>query len=391
LFTRPRFPKLLGMASTLHLICGSDDFLVEQKARQIVETSVPEAERALGLEMVDGRVDTVDAARAAIRQVLEAVQTAGFFGGTKLTWLKNASFLSPLVAPGDSDTVKATLAELTACIKAGLPEGQRLLITALTIARNSAFFKACQTAGEVMDFGGGERPWEQEKLARERLEGLLGKFGLHMADDVRDRFLARTGTATRLMVQELEKLSLYLGKTPAEVTAEQVDAVVSMGREAEAWDLTDAVGQRNPANVIRSLRQLQTQDENAIKLAAMVETRVRDLLVLRQAIDQGWLQVRSGGRGATCQWLDPMPPEADALLRALPKDPRQVPPFIQGKNAAQASLYTLNELRRARHLLIELREKLVSSSVSPDLLIEMALLRIVGGRKVAGAPRRPAA
>ena len=48
-------------------------------------------------------------------------------------------------------------------------------------------------------------------------------------------------TVTEPNFTEKAQLSLYLGKTPAEVTPEQVDAVVSMGREAEAWDLTDAV------------------------------------------------------------------------------------------------------------------------------------------------------
>ena len=43
----------------------------------------------------------------------------------------------------------------------------------------------------------------------------------------------------------------------------------------------------------------------------------------------------------------------------------------------QAVRYTLNELRRARHVLIELREKLVSSSAPPEILLEMALLRLV--------------
>lgn len=379
------------MAATLHLIYGADDYLVEQKARQIVDASVPEAERALGLEVVQGRVESQDAAIAALRQCLEAVQTAGMFGGTKLTWLKNASFLNPLASPGDSEGVKARVADLTAHIKAGLPEGQRLLITALSIARNTSFFKACQAAGEVSDFGGGERSWELDKIGRERLDGLLGKFSLRMSEDVRARFLARTGTTTRLMVQELEKLSLYLGRTTDEATAADVAAVVSVGREAEAWDLTDAVGWRDAKGVIASLRQLQTQDENAIKLAAMVETRVRDLIVLRQALDLGWLQVRAGSRGPSCQWRDPLPAEADALLRALPKDPRTVPAFIQGKNADQATRFTLNELRRARHVLIELREKLVSSSTAPDVLIEIALLRIVGPSKKNGGPRKTAA
>ena len=181
------------MPANLHLVCGADDFLVEQKARAIVDAGVPVAERALGQEVLDGRVESADAASDVIRKCIEAVLTIGFFGGAKLVWLKNATFLNPQVRPGDNDGVKARVAELTAHIKGGLPEGHRLLVTAVSIARNSAFFKACQAAGEVSDFGSGEKAWEQDRLLRGRLEGMLRTFGLQMSEEVRERFLQRVG------------------------------------------------------------------------------------------------------------------------------------------------------------------------------------------------------
>ena len=95
------------MPANLHLVCGADDFLVEQKARAIVDAGVPVAERALGLEVLDGRVDSADAAVEVLRKCIEAVLTIGFFGGAKLVWLKNATFLNPQVRPGDNDGVKA--------------------------------------------------------------------------------------------------------------------------------------------------------------------------------------------------------------------------------------------------------------------------------------------
>ena len=375
----------IEMPVSLHLVCGSDDYQVEQRARKIVDTGVPVAERALGLEILDGRVDSADAAIACIRKCIEAVQTPGFFGAGKLVWLKNASFLNPQVRPGDNDNVKARVAELTALIKSGLPVGQVLLITPVSIARNTAFFKACQVAGEVSDFGGSEKPWEQERQAREQLAGLLREANLQMTEEVRERFLQRAGTSTRLLVNELEKLRIYVGKGTDQVKAEDVDAIVSVGREAMAWDLTDALGARDAVKLIQSLRQLQAQNENAIGLVTMAEKRIRELIVLRYAIDQRWLQARDSERGPFCKWNETLPAEADALLGALPKDPRTVSAFIQSKVAVQANRYTLNELRRARHVLIELREKLVSSSAPPEILLETALLRLVAPR--AGAAR----
>jgi len=369
------------MPVPLYLVCGVDDFLVEQKSRAIVDAGVPAAERALGLEVLDGRAEKVEDAVAVLRKCMEAVLTVGFFGGAKLVWLKNATFFNPMVRPGDSESVKERVVELTALIKKGLPEGQCLLISTVTVARNTSFFKACQAGGEVVDFGSGEKPWEQEKLARERLDGLLQEFGLTMTEDVRERFLQRAGTATRYMVNELEKLLLYKGKGAEGVSAEDVDAIVSIGREAMAWDLTDAMGERNAVKLVKALRQLQAQEENAIGLVTMAESRIRELLVLRQAIDQRWLVAHESERGPYCKWNENLPAAADQLLASLPRDPRSVRPFIQSKTAVQATRYTLNELRRARHVLIELRERLVSSSAPQEVLIETALLRVVAPRR----------
>ena len=53
-------------------------------------------------------------------------------------------------------------------------------------------------------------------------------------------------------------------------------------------DLVD----RDAVKLMQALRQLQAQDENAIGLVTMTESRIRELIVLRYSIDQRWLEVR---------------------------------------------------------------------------------------------------
>jgi len=118
------------------------------------------------------------------------------------------------------------------------------------------------------------------------------------------------------MASELEKLSIYLGRGGVEVSERDVDAIVSVGREAEAWDLTDAIGERDPVKLARALRQLQSQEESAIRLVAMVESRVRDLMVMRTALDRNWIRARDLYAVEKI-----LPPEADAMLGGLTKDP----------------------------------------------------------------------
>lgn len=364
--------------SRLHLVCGEDEFRVAEKAQAIVDAWVPEADRAFGLEIIDGRVDTVETVVKAVRQCVEAVQTAGFFGGGKTVWLRNAEFLAGGGRSFDSDTVKEMIAELAELIKGGLPEGHALLVSARSVPRNSALFKVFQKTGTVSDLGSGGKPWEIERAAKEHLGHVLARLGLEMSDGVREAFLARVGVDTRLILQEIEKLSLYRGG-PGKVTAEMIEAVTSVGREAEAWDLTDAFGERDPVKLTGALRRLEEQDEPPIKLSAMLDGRVRDLIVLRAALDNRWVSV-TGGR---VEWRGELPREAEIALAAMGHDLRAQSPFSVAKRVAQARNYTLNELRAARHHLMELREKLVSTSLDARFLLETSLLKIVGPRKGA--------
>lgn len=366
----------------LQLVCGDDDYLVAEQARAVVDAWVPEADRAFGLEIVDGRADTADGVVSAIRQCMEAVLTVGFFGGGKAVWLRGADFLAGGGRSFESSTVKKSIAELTERIRAGLPEGQSLLISARSVPRNSALFKAIQAAGKVTDFGAGGKTWEKEKAAREHLGGFLARFGLEMDESVRDAFLARVGSDTRMILREVEKLSLYRGG-PGRIAAADIEAVTSVSRDAEAWDLTDALGERDRGKLTRALRRLEEQGESAIKLSAMLDGRMRDLIVLRAALDNAWVSVRNG----KAAWSSELPREAELAFAAMPSDLRAQQPWRATKLLAQAARYTLNELRAGRHYLMEMREKLVSTALDERFLLETTLLKIVAPPKARGLAR----
>jgi DNA polymerase-3 subunit delta len=359
-----------------YLVCGDDDYLIDVKARALVNELVPPAERALGLEIIEGRAQSADDVVKLVKACLASVQTAGLFGGAKLTWLRDAGFLAGSGRSFESDLVKEAIAQLTALVKGGLPEGQRLLVTACGIPRNSALFKAFQAAGGVTDFGAAGKPWEQAGQAIARVRELLPGLGLTMDAGVCAEFVERAGFNTRLLVQELEKLRAYVGPKGA-VQAADVRAIVSISHAAEANDLTTAVGERKLKEMIPILRRLFDQGESGIKLAVMVEGRVRDMLVMREALDRKWISVRQKGSMPSAEWLPNLPPEAEEMLAPLDPDPRTRTIWQLGRPAAQAQNYTLTELRRARHLLIELREKLVSSSLPEAFLVETTLLKIL--------------
>jgi DNA polymerase III delta subunit len=383
------------MAPSAHLICGDDEFLVAEAAQALVDRLVPPDARALSLEIVDGRCGNIDEAVAALRRCRESVATPGFLGEGKTTWLRDASFLLPRGSGRSAETeedveddegsggqegdaagqgaLKNLLAAFAADVKRGLPAGQSLVVTTTRIARNSVFYKAFATTGEVQDFGSGLKGWALRKAAAERLARLLEEAGLQLDAGAQEAFLARAGTDTRLLASEVEKLRAYVGRS-GKATAADVAAVVSLGRESEAWDLMDAFGRRSAAALAAEARRLLDESRSPIYVCAMLESRVRELLLVRESLDRGWLRLKPGGRNAEPDWSG-LP---DSLSAAGgKKDMRKLSPWQIEKLARQAETWRLPELRLARYWLVELRERLVSSTAPGGVLLEAALLQCV--------------
>jgi DNA polymerase-3 subunit delta len=356
--------------SGLFLVYGEDEYRVRTRAKELVDGLCPPAEAAFGLEIIDAAVENAAEGILAVRRCLEALRTVGFLGGRKVVWLRDATLFTAEMAAD----LKAAVEELTTQIKAGLPAGQTLVISAQKVFRGSAFFKACQAAGSVELLDRPDKPWQQAEYAHEQVREAFRRSGLKAPADVVDLFLERVGDDTRQIIQEAEKLSVYLGDRK-DVRRGDVQAVVSLSRESLAWDLADAVGARDLPGALRILRQLVFQGENPIGLMVLLEGRFRELIVLREALDRGWVRATGEGFGKKLAWKDA--PEADEKLSALGRDPRTTHWFRAGKLAEQAQRFSLVQLLRGHEWLVQSHEAIVSTAVPNALQLELLLLRLL--------------
>ncbi len=370
------------MEGKLYIFSGDDDYLVNSGAEESINQHVTSENREFGLEVIYGSVTSGGAAKTCVDNVINSVLTLSFFGGDKVTWLRNAVFLPGGGRVSEYEESKEAVDKLTSVIKGGLQQGQVLIITTPKIRKNSSFYKTCAPLARVEDSGSGLKSWELEKVASQRLDSLIEKLGLQMDSAARKEFLQRAGFDTRTIVSELEKVSLY-AVDRKEITVDDVREVVSVGREAEAWDVLSAFGERNAAKLVESVERFSGQNGIAIMLSAMIDRNIRDMLVLREAYDRKWIS----SSGA---WNSRMPVEADMLVKSLPGNYRSQGSWMLNKNLKHAINYTLQELRVARFRIIELREKLVSTGQPEIFLLQTALLRIMARktRAASGAGRR---
>ena len=364
------------------LVCGDDDFRVETTTREILDALVPADRREFGLEVIDGRVESVGETTRVCRAVRDALISDGLFGGgDKTVWLLEPSFLS-IDRIAKSEETKKNVAALADAVKGGLPDGVSIVVSTLKINRGSTFFKAFGgKSGAVFDLGSGLRERDLRDQADILLHEWLPKFGIDMKPPVRAAFLARVGTNSRQIVAELEKLSCWCGKRKA-VTVDDINEVVAADATSEVWDLTDAFAERDATRTVTLLERHIAQGENEIFLTQTLLNTVSTLLLLRDAQARRWAS--SGGRGIS--W-DGVPPDISECLDISDKDIRKaLSGWRADKVARQATAWKVAELRAARHHLLTLREELVSRQLPELFMMESRIIQAM-----ALPPRRSAA
>jgi DNA polymerase-3 subunit delta len=356
---------------SIYLIYGEDEYQVTNKSREIINGLLPEEERTFGLEVIDAAADTIDVALKALKACFEALQTVGFFSERKVTWFRDVSFLTDNVVGRNEDVKKAVNEQLVDLLKAGLPEGQTLIVSSPKVHKAKKFYKACKEIAELHEFAVSAQSWQNEKDVADFMRSQLGVLGIKMDRNAETVFLEKVGTNSRHIVNELGKLAVYIGDRK-EAKVADVEAITSASKTSVSWDLADAVGARNLKKAINIARQLLFQKESAIGMVAGLNARIRDLMICRQAMDNDWLSV--GGKNA--QWMG-MSPEIDAMFNEMEKDPRKTHPYRLGLLARQAANFRMIELRRCQHAIMQTHQKLVGSAMPDELALELLLVRIL--------------
>ena len=361
----------MNQNAVIHLFFGEDEYPATEAARRLNHTLLPEAEQALGLEILDGRAGGEDEAVVILDRCRMALQTVGLFGGKKVVWLRDTTLLMDGMA-GRPEAVKAKLKDLHELIDKKLPPGHSFVITAPKVDKRSSFYKACAEIGEVREFTMPEKTAAAEKQARERAQEEFRAAEVTLGEEALELFLQRVGTDSRQIVNEVAKLTAYLGDR-RQARPEDIRMIVSASRNVLAWDLADAFGQRDLAAALKHVRQLLFQKESPVRLIITIEGRLRDLLLYREALDKAWLKIK----GTWTEW-SVLPPEAEKIFtEAMERDPRKTHPFRAGLLAKQATNYSPRELQRAQRLVLTASERLVSGGMSQQLVLELLLMRVM--------------
>lgn len=358
---------------SLYFISGSDDAAVK-KAAEVLAAKIAPAADAFGLEVIDGGVETADAAIGKVQNTIQALATLPFLGGGKLVWLKNASFLADTQA-GRAESVLTSLEKLCDFIEAGLPGGVTFLMSAPGADKRRSAYKRLSKLGAAelhdkpsLGFGAGEEQmiaWTSQQV---RLRGLK------MSPQAVEVLAARVGLDLGQLSNELAKIETAFG--PGHPVSEtDVRDLVPPTRESGVFDIGNAISSRNLPLALETLTHLFYQGEKGvgILLASIVPT-VRNLLIAKSLLIRHKLRPPAEAQYFSGTLAKLPPGETDFLPR---KKDGTINAYGLGVAAKSSVHYTLEELQRAFHDCAEANLGLVSSQGSEEVILTGLLVRLM--------------
>lgn len=299
----------------------------------------------------------VDRAVACVRRRMNDVPTSVFYAGEDAldrlleTWGAPSLFSAhSLFVLKSAERLKAPDRERLAAAAPLQDAAQPLVVCAHgRVDLRQQFFSLCAKVGIVAEF---RPPFPNQlmgwvlRLARER--------GVKCQEEAAQLLAELIGADLLALSMELEKIAAFV--FPAqEITVEDISACVGDIHRYDAFDLAEALGQRDRQRALSLLRRVLTNDNEALRiLHALVAHfrrlwQVKDLLM--SGASEGQIERVTGLRGQR--------------LRAL---------------LSQSKMYAVSDLRRFLHNAAALDVTLKSSRSSPAGLFDALVLEMCARR-----------
>jgi DNA polymerase-3 subunit delta len=368
------------------LLIHGDEYGVKCRAREVHRVWTSEIGGA-DHETIDASAANAADALKALDRLRNALDTLPFFGPGKVVWFRDCNFLGD-ERTASAATVTDRLAELVPFLQRFPWGAVRLLVTAGKVDKRRSFYKVFEKIGAVEHFAelSLDTPDWVERMS-ELAEHAFNDAGKRVESSTLAELVSWVGPNPRQLHQEIEKLVLYVGEGPA-IEPSDLRAVVSRNRQARAFALGDALGERNLPALLKALgeelwdAQFDRRKSEIGVLYGLI-SKVRTMLLAKELMREGWLKPERD----FARFKNQLAQLAD---KPLPQDkrfnPRLVNPYVLFRAAQQARNYSTDELVAAMDRLLVCNQQLVGSSLEESLVLQRALVGIAGVARETNSP-----
>lgn len=360
-------------------IVGTDEGQVREQALALFNELTGGNDDGFTHETLEGTADNSDAAHEICSTAVQALQTVPMFGGDKVVWLRNVNFLADTVT-GRSQRTEEGVERLRSCIEDGLPEGVKLVISALGVDKRRAFWKFIQKQADVQAYDriDTSRDGWQDEVAQ-LVTQKAAERNLEFEPEALEVFVLLAGEQSQQIGNELEKLDLYLGSERRTITLQDVDALVPLSREAVVFEIGKAIQSGHAERAIQLVDEQLEADESAIGImrASLIGV-VRSLFCAKLILAQFNPPTRSYSQFTAA--INKFPQNERAWLPQK-KDGSGVnvyPIFLALSNAAH---FRLDDLKQLLEATLEADRALVTTGLDHRLILHRLIVQIASARQ----------
>jgi DNA polymerase-3 subunit delta len=245
-------------------ISGADEFLKGEAVAEARDAALGGEAAAAGVVECDGRT-------AQLADVLDTLRTRPLFAERSVVIVHNAD---PFVSRH-----RAALESYAAS-----PADCGVLILVLTsLPSNTRLAKAVRKVGRVVHC----KAVKYGAVTRWIIDYARRRFGKRVDWPTAELLRDTVGDETGRLAQELEKLSIFVGKDRP-IAREDIEALSPLSSVSAAFELTDAIGRKDAAAALTATESMFEADRGAAyRLVGYLAKHVRRLWEARRLYDEG--------------------------------------------------------------------------------------------------------
>lgn len=324
----------------VYLLFGTEAFLINETKQLLIEHVLDEEEKDFNLSVYDLEETPIEAA-------LEDAETFPFMGEKRLVILQNPAFLTSEKSKGK---VEHNLAKLEEYLSQPAPYS--------IVVFSAPYEKLDERKKVTKELKRKATIIEAKKLSEQELISWVKERavsnGAMIENDAIELLLSLAGTNLFMLTSEIDKLALYAGENQP-INKEIVDRLTARSLEQNIFTLVDKVVHRNVEAALRIYYDLLKQNEEPIKILAVITGQFRLIYQVKELARKGYGQQQIAGT-------------------------LKIHPFRVKLAAGQAGAFSDEELTRIIKLLADADYQMKTGGMKKEMLIEMILFQI-NGRK----------
>lgn len=265
--------------SPVYLLYGTESFLMRETGQLLLE-------QVLGDER-DFNFSTYDMEETPIEAALEDAETFPFMGEKKIIFVQNPVFLT---SEKQKEKMVHNLPKLEAYLKEPAPYTILVFFAPYEKLderkKVTKELKKTAVAAELKKLSEQElKPWIADQAKRK---------GFEVEPEAVEMVAALAGTNLFMLSNELDKLALYAGPG-GRIDAQTAEMLIPKSLEQNIFSLTDKVVQRKTADALRIYYDLVRQNEEPIKILALLAGQFRLIYQIKELARKGYGQQQIAG------------------------------------------------------------------------------------------------